>query len=175
MSLLFSIASTSTFFAHPAGLSREFAAVVRRLFCNARVQIRSMSLVHVAARDLFETFEMKSAALGSNLDDPLSKLRKSKVLAVPATRQDQTFNSIQGGIRNARALAAAVAAARVDRGEESLGLTRPAQPPRQRQPLRIWHQHRLLIHIPRPSLLRRWRSAPPTMTPTFPRFVVLNN
>ena len=36
-----------------------------------------MSLVHVAARDLFETFEMKSAALGSNLDDPPSKLRKS--------------------------------------------------------------------------------------------------
>ena len=35
-----------------------------------------MSLVHVAASDLFETFEKKFAALGSNLDDPPSKRRK---------------------------------------------------------------------------------------------------
>ncbi|CAN0435301.1 unnamed protein product, partial [Ascophyllum nodosum] len=44
----------------------EFAEDVRLVFSNARLyNWDPMSLVHVAASDLFETFEKKFAALGS--------------------------------------------------------------------------------------------------------------
>ena len=63
------LASLDVFLEHNGVRCRRSAVVLQR----AAVQLRSMSLVHVAARDRFETFERKFAAL----DDPPSKRRTS--------------------------------------------------------------------------------------------------
>lgn len=56
----------------------EFAADVRLVFSNARLYNSDPnSDVHIAARELFEMFDSKFAALGSNLDEPSLKRKKS--------------------------------------------------------------------------------------------------
>lgn len=56
----------------------EFSADVRLVFSNARLYNSDpTSSVHAAARELYELFEAKFAALGPNLDDPPLKRKKS--------------------------------------------------------------------------------------------------
>lgn len=56
----------------------DFASDVRLVFSNARLyNADPTSLVHTAARELYEMFEAKLAALGPNLDDPPLKRKKS--------------------------------------------------------------------------------------------------
>lgn len=56
----------------------EFAADVRLVFSNARLyNADPNSLVHASARELYEMFETKFAALGPNLDDPPLKRKKT--------------------------------------------------------------------------------------------------
>lgn len=62
----------------PAQNTSEFAADVRLVFSNARLfNSDPSSDVHVAAKELYEQFEAKFAALGPGLDDPPLKRKKS--------------------------------------------------------------------------------------------------